>query len=83
MDELPVGSTVGYHDNANQFNVGVVSERQGRSHVICMEGGMNISRNRIDLQHCGIKHESQTQPVSYANSKHVTPPTPHNTNANF
>ena len=44
LKELPVGSTVSYRDhNTNQFNVGVVSERQGRSFAISTESGRIIS----------------------------------------
>ena len=44
LKELPVGSTVGYRDHANnQFHVGVVSERQGRSYAISTENGHIIS----------------------------------------
>ena len=44
LKELPVGSTVGYHNhNIYQFNVGVVSERQGRSYAIGTESCRIIS----------------------------------------
>ena len=44
LKELPVGSIVGYHDHANnQFHVGIVSERQGRSYAISTESGRIIS----------------------------------------
>ena len=46
LKELPVGSTVGYCDHANnQFHVGIVSERKGRSYAISTESGRIISRN--------------------------------------
>ena len=48
---LPVGSTVGYYDHVNnQFHVGVVSEKEGRSYAISTESGRIISRNLIDLR---------------------------------
>ena len=51
MCELPVGSTVKYRDHTkNQFNVGIVSDRKGRSYAITTESGQNISRNCIDLK---------------------------------
>ena len=51
MYELPVGSTVGYRDHTkNQFNVGLVSDRKGRSYAITTESGQNVSRYRIDLK---------------------------------
>ena len=44
LKELPVGSTVGYCDHANnQFHVGFVSERKGRSYTISTESGRIIS----------------------------------------
>ena len=44
LKELPVGSTAGYCNHANnQFHVGVVSERQGRSFAISTENGHIIS----------------------------------------
>ena len=50
MCELPVGSTVGYRDHTkNQFNVGIVSDRKGRSYAITTKSGQNISHNHIDL----------------------------------
>ena len=78
LKELPVGSTVGYHDHANnQFHVCVVSEREGRSYAISTESGRIISQNCIDLRWTKVLYT-----VSYANSKHVFPPIPDNTNAN-
>ena len=48
---LPVGSTVGYHDHANnRFHVGVVSGREGRLYTISTESGRIISQNHIDLR---------------------------------
>ena len=87
MEDLPVGSNVGYHDHANnQFHIGIVSERDGRSYVISMENGRKISRNCIDLRCTNVPYVRK-ESVSYANSnsKHVSP-TPHipdNTNAKF
>ena len=44
MEELPVSSTVGYHDHtSNQYHIGIVSEREGRSNVISTETGRKIS----------------------------------------
>ena len=80
LKELPVGSTVGYHDHANsQFHVGVVSEREGRSYAISTESGGIIGRNHIDLRQTKVPYK---EPVSYVNFKHV-PPIPDNTNAKF
>ena len=82
LKELPVGSTLGYRDhNTNQFNVGVVSERQGRSYAISTDSGRIISQNRIDLRWTNVPYECK-ESVSYANSKHI-PPTSPNTNAKF
>ena len=40
MNELPVG----YRDHTkNQFNVGIISERNGRLHAITTESGQNVS----------------------------------------
>ena len=51
MCELPVGSTVRYGDHTkNQFNVGIVSDRKGRSYTITTRSSQNISRNHIDLK---------------------------------
>ena len=78
LKELPVGSTVGYRDHANnQFHVCVVSEREGRLYAISTESGRIISQNCIDLRWTKVPYT-----VSYANSKHVFPPIPDNTNAN-
>ena len=78
LKELPVGSTVGHHDHANnQFHVGVVSEREGRLYAISTESGRIMSQNRIDLRWTKVPYT-----VSYANFKHV-PPIPDNTNAKF
>ena len=57
MNELPVGSTVGYRDHTkNQFNVGIISERNGRSYAITTESGQNVSRNRIDFKHTNVQY---------------------------
>ena len=57
MNELPVGSTVGYRDHTkNQFNVGIISERNGRSYAITTESGQNVSRNCIDLKHTNVQY---------------------------
>ena len=81
LKELPVCSTVGYHDHANnQFHVGVVSERQGISYAISTENGHIISQNCIDLRQTNVPYIQHNESVSYANSKHV-PPTIPNTNA--
>ena len=85
MEELPVGSTVGYCDHTNnQFHIGVVSDREGRSYVISTETGRKISQNRIDLRCTNVPYICK-ESVSYANpnSKHVSPPIPDKvTNAN-
>ena len=73
LKALPVGSTVGYHDHANnQFHVGVVSERQGKLYAISTEGGRIISQNRIDLIWTNVPYVGK-ESVSYANSKHAPP----------
>ena len=57
MCELPVGSTVGYRDHTkNQFNVGIVSDRKGRSYAITTESSQNISHNRIDLKKTNVQY---------------------------
>ena len=82
LKELPVGSTVGYCDHVNnQFHIGVVSEREGRSYAISTENGRIISQNCIDLRCTNVPYKES---VSYANSKHVPiPPIPDSTNAKF
>ena len=78
MEELPVGSTVGYHNYANnQFHIGVVSEREGKLYVISTETGRKISQNCIDLRCTNVPYICKGS-VSYANSnsKHVFPPPP-------
>ena len=84
MEEMPVGSTVGYHDHTNnQFHISVVSEREGRSYVISTETGRKISRNHIDLRCTNVPY-IRKESVSYANSKHVSQPIPDKvTNANI
>ena len=55
LKESPVGSTVGYRDHANnQFHVGVISERQGRSYAISRESCCIISQNCIDLRQINV-----------------------------
>ena len=57
MSELPVGSTVGYRDHTrNQFNVGIVSGRQGRSYAITTESDQNISHNCTDLKKTNVQY---------------------------
>ena len=84
LKELPVGSTVGYHDHANnQFHVGIVSERKGRSYAISTENGRIMSQYQIDLRWTNVPYVRK-ESVSYANSKHVSPPPdPDNTNTKF
>ena len=84
LNELPVGSTVGYCDHINnQFHIGIVSEREGRSYAISTENGRIISQNHIDLRCTNVPYICK-ESVSYVNSKHVPiPPIPDNTNANF
>ena len=78
LKELPVGSTVGYCDHANnQFHVGVVSGREGWLYAISTESGRIISQNCIDLGWTKVPYTE-----SYANFKHV-PPIPDNTNDKF
>ena len=44
LKELPVSNIIGYHDHVNnQFHIGVVSEREGRSYAISTENGRIIS----------------------------------------
>ena len=84
MCELPVGSTVGYRDHTkNQFNVGIVSERKGRSYAITTKSGQNISCNRIDLKKTNVQYTQQHN-VSSANSMHANPSiNPNTTKTNF
>ena len=43
MCELPVGSTVGYRNHTkNQFNVGIVSDRKGRSLMLLLPNPVRI-----------------------------------------
>ena len=57
LKELPVGSTVGYHDHtSNQFHVGVVLGREGWLYAISTESGRIISRNRIDLRQTNVPY---------------------------
>ena len=84
LKELPVGSTVGYRDHANnQFHLGVVSGRKGRLYAISTESGRILSRNQIDLKWTNVPYVHK-ESVSYASSKHVSPPpNPDNTNVKF
>ena len=62
LNELPVGSTLGYcHLVNNQFNVGIVSERNGRSFVVCVENGRKISQNCIDLRQTNVPNMQQSE----------------------
>ena len=57
MCELPVGSTVRYRDNTkHQFNVGIVSDRKGRSYAITTRSSQNISCNLIDLKKTNVQY---------------------------
>ena len=57
MCELPVGITVGYRDHTkNKFNVGIVSDRKGRSYASTTESSQNISRNCIDLKKTNVQY---------------------------
>ena len=57
MCELPVASTVGDRDHTkNQFNVGIVSDRKGRSYAITTESNQKISCNRIDLKKTNVQY---------------------------
>ena len=57
MCELPAGSTVRYRDHTkNQFNVGIVSNRKGRSYAITTRSGQNISHNCIDLKKTNVQY---------------------------
>ena len=57
LKELPVGSTVGYRDHTrNQFIVGIISERDGRSYAITTESGQNVSQNCIDLKRTNVQY---------------------------
>ena len=78
LKELPVGSTFGYRDHANnQFHVGVVSEKEGRLYAISTENGRIMSQNHIDLRWTKVPYTA-----IYSNFKHV-PSIPDNTNAKF
>ena len=66
MCELPGDHT------KNQFNVGIVSDRKGRSYAITTESGQNVSRNRIDLKKTNVQYTRQHN-VSSANSMHANP----------
>ena len=84
MSELPVGSTVRYRGHTkNQFNVGIVSDRKGRSYAITTESGQNVSRNRIDLKKTNVQYTQQHN-MSSANSMHANPPiNPNKAKGNF
>ena len=84
MCELPVGSTVGYRDhNKNQFNIGLVSDRKGRSYAITTKSGQNVSRNHIDLKKTNVQYTRQHN-VSSANFMHANPSiNPNTTKTNF
>ena len=73
LKDLPVGSTVGYGDANNQFHVGVVSGREGRSYAISTESGRIISQNHIDLRGTNVPY-IRKESVSSASSKHVSLP---------
>ena len=57
MCELPVGSTVRYRDHTkHKFNVGIVSDRKGRSYAITTRSGQNISHNGINLKKTNVQY---------------------------
>ena len=87
LPELPIGSTVGYHDYVmDKFNVGVVLDRDARSYTILMENGSHISRNCIDIKctsvQFALKPDTNVLPKtrhtvsSDAKSKHAPPSVP-------
>ena len=95
LQELPVGSTVGYCDHVtNKFCVGVVSNRNARSYRIFTENATHTSGNCIDLKCTSVQFDPKPninvlpktrQTVSSdANLKHVhgppTTPVPSSTN---
>ena len=81
LPELPVGSKAGYRNHVtNKFDVGIVSTRDTRSYMICIENGTHMSRNHIDLKWTDAPFEPRTQPVSsFAKAQHAPPKVP-NTN---
>ena len=79
--ELPVGTKVGYRYHVtNKFNVGMVSARDSRLYTICMENGVHVSRNCIDLKWTDAPFEPKTKFMS-SNAKSMhTPLTVSNSN---
>ena len=73
MCEVPVGSTVRYRNHTkSQFNIGIVSDREGRSYVITTKSGQNVSHNCTDLKKTNVQYTQQHN-VSTANSMHAKP----------
>ena len=65
MCELPVDSTVRYRDRTkNKFNVGIVSDRKGRSYAITTKSSQNISHNHIDLKKTNVQYTQQHNPLT-------------------
>ena len=74
LPELPVGSTVGYHNHlTHRYDIGIVTEHDARLYIILMENGTHVSQNCIDLKWTYVHFEPkanktinllpQTQPV--------------------
>ena len=81
LPELPVGSKVSYRNHlTNNFNVGIVSDRDDRLYTIIMENGKHISRNRIDLKWTKAPFEAQPVMSRIATSHTCTPPNNPSTN---
>ena len=62
LSDLAIGETVGYFDHVNsKWQVGKVSERQGKSYTVFTEKGTEISRNRVDLRPTLVKFSLQRE----------------------
>ena len=83
LSELPVGSKVGYRNHVtNKFDVGIVAARNYRLYTICMENGVHVSMNCIDLKWTDTPITPKTSVSSNAKSKHAPTTIPSSTSTN-
>ena len=71
-DRLVKRHTAQLQHDTKGFNVGIISDRKGRSYAITTKSGQNVSCNCIDLKKTNVQYTRQ-HIVSSANSMHANP----------
>ena len=83
LPELPVGSKIGYRNHVTNKFDGIIAARDSSLYTICMESGVHVSRNHIDLKQTDAPFEPKTQTrFMSSNAKH-NPPVPPSTNVKY